>query len=141
MKKLLLVVLTCAALIASGEAGFSSPAGLWVAKDGGKIRISPCGRGLCGFVAQTVPPKDPATGRPPTDKNNADPAKRNRPLLGVETLISMQPNGAGKWSGRLYNDDDGKIYPGHLIETGPASIRIEGCSGSICGGDDLTRVR
>jgi uncharacterized protein (DUF2147 family) len=141
MKRLLLVVLSSAALIASGEAGLCSPVGLWVAKDGGKIRISPCGRGLCGFVAQTVPPKDPATGRPPTDKNNADPAKRNRPLLGVETLISMQPNGAGKWSGRLYNDDDGKIYPGNLIETGPTSIRIEGCSGGICGGDDLTRVK
>jgi Uncharacterized protein conserved in bacteria (DUF2147) len=99
MKKLLLAVLSSIALMANAESGFSSPVGLWVAKDGGKIRISPCGKGMCGFIAQTSSPADPATGRPPTDKNNADPAKRNRPLVGIETLINMQPNGAGKSNG------------------------------------------
>jgi uncharacterized protein (DUF2147 family) len=141
MKKLLLVILSSVALMASGGTGFSSPVGLWVAKDGGKIRISPCGKGMCGFIAQTGSPKDPATGRPPTDKNNPDPAKRNRPLVGIETLINMQPNGASKWSGQLYNDDDGKTYPGNLIENGPSSIRIEGCSLGICGGEELTRAK
>jgi uncharacterized protein (DUF2147 family) len=76
-----------------------------------------------------------------TDKNNADPAKRNRPLVGVEILISMHQDGPAKWSGQLYNDDDGKIYSGNLIEQGPSSIRIEGCSLGICGGDDLTRIK
>jgi uncharacterized protein (DUF2147 family) len=138
MKKLLLVV-ALAALSAGVEAGLASPAGLWRAKDGATIRISPCGRGFCGFVAQAV--KDPETGKPATDKHNTDPAKRNRPLTGVETLISMQPDGSGKWTGKLYNDDDGQFYSGHLIELGPTSIRIEGCAGALCGGDELTRVR
>jgi uncharacterized protein (DUF2147 family) len=141
MKKLVLVAFSSAALIASGETGFSSPVGTWLAKDGAQIRISPCGRNLCGFIAQPNPRNDPATGLPMTDRNNADPAKRNRPLIGVQTLISMQPNGPGKWSGRLYNDDDGMIYPGNLIELGPSSIKIEGCSGGICGGDNLTRIK
>jgi uncharacterized protein (DUF2147 family) len=141
MKRLLLMALASAVLIASGEAGICSPAGTWLAKDGARIRISPCGRGFCGFIAKASQPTDPATGRPMTDKNNSDPARRNRPLVGVQTLISMQPNGAGKWSGRLYNDDDGQIYAGNLIELGPSSIRIEGCSGGICGGDELTRVK
>jgi uncharacterized protein (DUF2147 family) len=134
MKKLLLAALSAAAFIASGAPGFSSPVGLWLAKDGAKIRISACGRNLCGFIAQS-------SQRNMTDKNNADPAKRNRPLVGVETLISMQPNGAGKWSGRLYNDDDGMTYPGNLIELGPSSIRVEGCALGICGGDELTRLK
>jgi len=141
MKKLLLATLCSAVLIASGETGFSSPVGTWLAKDGARIRISPCGRNLCGFIVQSSPQIDPATGRPMTDKNNVDPAKRNRPLVGVETLISMQPNGPGKWSGRLYNDDDGMIYPGNLIELGPSSIKIEGCSAGVCGGDNLTRLK
>jgi uncharacterized protein (DUF2147 family) len=141
MKKLLLVALAAVVFMASGEPGFSSPVGIWLAKDGAKIRISPCGRNLCGFIAQTSPRNDPATGRPMTDKNNIDPAKRNRPLVGVQTLMSMQPNGPGKWSGRLYNDDDGKIYPGNLIEQSPSSIRIEGCALGTCGGDTLTRER
>jgi len=141
MKKLLLATLSLAAFVASGEPGFSSPVGVWLAKDGAHIRISACGKGMCGFIAQTNPKNDPETGRPKTDKHNTDPARRNRPLVGVQTLISMQPNGPGKWSGRLYNDDDGQVYSGNLIEQGPSSIRIEGCSGGACGGDDLTRIR
>ncbi len=76
-----------------------------------------------------------------TDKHNADPAKRNRPLMGVQTLIGMQPSGPGRWSGELYNDDDGMTYPGKLIELDASSIRIEGCSGAICDGEVLTRIK
>jgi len=141
MKMLAVVALAAAGFAASGETGFTSPIGLWLAKDGAKIRISPCGRNLCGFIVQSNPQIDPATGRPPTDKNNTDPAKRNRALVGVEILISMRQDGPTKWSGHLYNDDDGKTYSGNLIELGPSSIRIEGCSLGICGGDNLTRIR
>jgi len=136
-----LVTLAAAAFAATSETGFTSPIGLWLAKDGAKIRISQCGRNLCGFIVQSSPPADPATGRPMTDKNNADPAKRNRPLVGVEMLISMHRDSTSKWSGQLYNDDDGKTYSGNLIEQGPSSIRIEGCWLGICGGDDLTRIK
>jgi len=76
-----------------------------------------------------------------TDKHNVDPAKRNRPLVGVEVLISLHHDSPSKWSGQLYNDDDGKTYSGNLIENGPSSIRIEGCWLGICGGDDLTRIK
>ena len=115
MKMLLLVALSSVVLIASGETGAASPVGTWLAKDGAKIRISPCGQSLCGFIAQPNPQIDPATGQPMTDKNNVDPAKRNRPLAGVQILNSMRPNSPGKWSGRLYNVDDGKTYSGNLI--------------------------
>jgi len=141
MRALALVTLAAAGFAAISETGFASPIGLWLAKDGAKVRISQCGRNLCGFIVQSNPPVDPATGRPMTDKNNADPAKRNRPLVGVEILISMHRDSTAKWSGQLYNDDDGKTYSGNLIEQGPSSIRIEGCWLGICGGDDLTRIK
>jgi uncharacterized protein (DUF2147 family) len=70
------------------------------------------------------------------DKNNADPAKRDRPLVGAEVLISMHPEGPTRWSGQLYNVKDGNNYSGNLID-----IRIEGCSLGICGGEELTRTR
>jgi uncharacterized protein (DUF2147 family) len=133
--------LAAACLAASGEAGSASPVGLWLAKDGTKIRVMPCGRNLCGFIVQTNAPLDTPTGRPPTDKNNADPAKRNRPVLGAEVLISMHREDPTKWSGQLYNVKDGQNYSGNLIETGPSSIRIEGCWLGICGGEDLMRIR
>jgi len=61
--------------------------------------------------------------------------------VGVQVLIGMFPNGPGKWSGRLYNPDDGQTYAGHIIEQGPSNIRIEGCALGICGGENLARVR
>jgi uncharacterized protein (DUF2147 family) len=133
--------LAAACLAASGQTGSASPVGLWIAKDGTKIRVSPCGRNLCGFIVQVNSPNDTATGRPPTDKNNADPAKRNRLLVGAEVLISMHHEDPTRWSGQLYNVKDGQNYSGNLIETGPSSIRIEGCWLGICGGEDLTRIR
>jgi uncharacterized protein (DUF2147 family) len=139
--KLLTAALGLAALIGNANIAMCSPVGLWLATDGAKIRISRCGKNLCGFIAQSSPRIDPATGRPLKDKNNIDPAKRNRPLVGVQTLIAMTPSGPNKWSGRLYNDDDGKIYSGSLIELGPTSIRVEGCAMGICGGDNLSRIK
>ena len=53
----------------------------------------------------------------------------------------MHRDGLNKWSGHVYNDDDGKIYEGHLIENDASSIRIEGCWLGICGGENLTRIR
>jgi|KBSMisStandDraft_5_1062788.scaffolds.fasta_scaffold85755_6 uncharacterized protein (DUF2147 family) len=134
MKPLRLASLILVALSIWGQAGFASPLGLWQAKDGVKIRIEPCDQNLCGFIAQTNPPYL-------KDKNNVDPAKRNRPLVGVQVLISMQPSGASKWSGQVYNDDNGRTYSGNLIELGPSTIKIEGCWLMICGGEELVRVK
>ena len=129
-------------LIAASAAAHASPVGLWRAKDGAQIRVSSCGKQkLCGFIATTSQRIDPATGKAPVDKNNPDPAKRKRPLVGVEILIGMAPSAPGEWSGRLYNDDDGKTYDGKLKELGPREIRIEGCAGALCGGQELARVK
>jgi uncharacterized protein (DUF2147 family) len=141
MKTLLLVGLTSAVLIASGETGVSSPIGTWLANDGTKIRISSCGRNLCGVIAQTTPQNDPDTHRLWTDKNNIDPAKRIRRLVGIQLLISMKTRSPGNWSGQLYNVDDGKTYSGNLIELDQSSVRVEGCSLGICGGENLTRLQ
>lgn len=136
----LILALSVAILFAG--AAHASPVGLWRAKDGAQIRITPCGKGhLCGFLAATSKRVDPATGKPPVDRNNPDPAKRNRPLAGIEILIGMAPSAAGVWSGQLYNDDDGRIYDGKLKELGPHEIRIEGCAGALCGGQELTRLK
>ena len=128
-------ILAAVCFAASCGGSAASPVGLWLAKDGAQIRIGPCGRNLCGFLAQ------PAGDQAATDRNNADPAKRNRPLAGIEVLISMHREGTNKWSGQVYNDDDGKIYEGNLIENDASSIRIEGCWLGMCGGEDLTRIK
>ena len=84
----LAVMLFGAASIASAKA---DPRGLWLAEDGAKVRVSSCGGSLCATLAEAKSRVDPETGRPWTDKNNSDPAQRNRPLVGVAVLRSLQP--------------------------------------------------
>jgi uncharacterized protein (DUF2147 family) len=143
MRVALLRSVACA-VVMLGFAGIeptrAEPTGIWLDKDGGTVRIRPCGDALCGTIASVRPRLDPATGRPWTDKKNADPGKRARPLVGVQVLIAMRPSGPGKWSGRLYNADDGKTYSGNLVELGPGSIRVEGCWLGMCGGENLRRA-
>jgi uncharacterized protein (DUF2147 family) len=128
------VVFACAA-----PAG-ADPTGVWVEKDGDTIRVFPCGQGFCATIASVEPRRDSETGKPRTDKNNADAAKRSRPLVGIRVLTATRPNGPGKWSGTLYDVDRGRSFSGNLVELGPDAIRIEGCALGLCGGEELRRA-
>ena len=136
------VVASIAMLCAGIGVALADPKGLWLADDGAHVSITACGSDLCGVLVHTGSPLDPDTGRPWTDKNNADPHLQNRPLIGVTVLIAMRPNGVGKWSGHLYNTDDGKTYNGNLSELDARTIHVEGCVGTVlCGGEDMTRIK
>jgi uncharacterized protein (DUF2147 family) len=115
--------------------------GMWRHSDGAILRIHSCGGAVCGYIAALRTRTDPATGQAWTDRKNADPSRQSRPLVGTEVLIAMLPSGPGKWSGTLYNSEDGKIYAGNLLELGPDTVRVEGCWLGICGGENLTRAR
>jgi uncharacterized protein (DUF2147 family) len=134
----LVVLLLSAAGIASAHA---DPRGLWLAQDGAKVRVGACGGSLCATIAEARSRIDPETGQPWTDKHNSDPALRRRSLVGVAVLWSLQPSGPGKWTGALYNVDNGNTYEGHLLDVGPRTIRIEGCAIGICGGQNLSRIQ
>ncbi|MGC1358188.1 MAG: DUF2147 domain-containing protein [Xanthobacteraceae bacterium] len=141
MKRCLAFGLAATLLGATGIASaHADPRGLWLAEDGAKVRVASCGGYICATIAEPKSRIDPETGRPWTDKNNSDPALRNRPLVGVAVLRSLQPSGPGKWSGTLYNIENGNTYEGQLLEVGPRTIRIEGCAIGICGGRNLSRI-
>ena len=142
MSNRLRVSLAAGAFVAAGIGpAIADPRGLWQANDGSRVRIANCGKALCGTMVSAATPSDTATGRPWTDKNNPDAAKRDRPLVGVQVLFDMHPNGPGKWSGTLYDSDRGRTYSGNLIDLGADRIRIEGCMLVLCGGEQLSRVR
>jgi uncharacterized protein (DUF2147 family) len=126
-------------LVGAGSA-HADPKGLWLAQDGARVRVQMCGGALCAVIAAPKSAVDPETGRPWTDKNNPDPAQRSRPLVGVPVLYGLVADGAGRWSGRLYNIDNGNSYSGHLLELGPTTIRVEGCAIGICGGQNMGRI-
>ena len=119
-----------------------APEGTWLSEDGGtKVRISNCGGKLCGTVVWLEEPNDPKTGKPKTDMLNPDPAKRSRPMLGLQVVNGLAPNGPNKWSGQIYNADDGNTYSAHMMpETDTA--RVQGCVlGLLCKTQSWKRTR
>ena len=142
MRRILLAA--AAFLVLAGSGAFAAdPVGVWLT-DGGKsrIRIADCGGALCGTIVGLQEPNDPATGKPKVDKNNSDQAKRARPLIGVQIVLGMKPSGEGKWSGQVYNAEDGKTYSGNLTFTGGPSLKLEGCAlgGLVCKAQTWTKA-
>jgi len=126
----------------TGVQAATPAAGTWLSADGGtKVRVSDCGNKLCGKVVWLNEPIDRATGKPKTDKHNADPAKRSRPLLGVPVVNGMAPSGDNKWSGQIYNADDGKTYQAHVTLLSDNAMRVQGCVlGILCKSQTWTRA-
>src|SRR5262249_53779307 len=94
--QLLRTAVTAAALLtASFEISAAADAtGTWLTEDGkARVRIAACGAALCGTVISLKEPNDPQTGRPKTDKNNADAGLRARPMIGVQIVLGMKPSG------------------------------------------------
>jgi uncharacterized protein (DUF2147 family) len=127
--------------------GFSAalaadPMGSWATEGrAATVRIAACGAELCGTIVALKEPNDPATGRPKTDKDNPDAAKRNRALIGTQIVFGMKPSAANKWTGQVYNAEDGKTYSGSITIETPNTLKLEGCvlGGLICKGQTWTR--
>jgi uncharacterized protein (DUF2147 family) len=137
------IIAILAALFATTplKARADGPEGVWLTEAGdAKVRISKCVGGICGVVVWLKEPIDPATGKPQIDDKNPNPSLAKRPIIGLPLLSGMRAVGAGKWSGTIYNADDGKSYASSISMTGPASLRVEGCVGAFCGGENWTRA-
>src|ERR1700745_1480404 len=64
----------------------AEPVGQWYAEGGAAgVEITPCADALCGRVVWLHSPLD-EDGCELRDKNNPDPALRNRPVVGLQIL-------------------------------------------------------
>jgi uncharacterized protein (DUF2147 family) len=114
--------------------------GIWLTQAGdAKIRVSKCGGSLCGVVVWLKDPINPATGKPQVDDKNPNPALAKRPMIGLPLFMGMRPSGPNKWSGQIYNADDGNSYASNISVAGPDTLKVEGCVGALCGGETWTR--
>jgi uncharacterized protein (DUF2147 family) len=122
----------------------ADPLGTWYTEGKeSEVRITGCGDALCGALVWLKVPNDPKTGRPKTDKENADASKRNQPLLGVEIVLGMKPSGTPEqWKGKVYNAKDGNTYTGFFTLTGVDTAELKGCAfGFICKSQTWTRAK
>jgi uncharacterized protein (DUF2147 family) len=112
--------------------------GAWLtdARDG-IVEIAPCGDKLCGRLAKMlVAPKGSAT-----DRNNPDPALRDRPLVGLAVLTGFAPDGE-VWRGTGYDPKAGKSYATTLQRLGPDTLKVKGCvMGFLCRSAIWTRAQ
>ena len=117
------------------------PTGVWLTQAGdARVKVSKCGGGICGVIVGLKEPIDPATGKPQVDDKNPNPALKKRPMIGLPLFSGMQPSGPGKWSGQIYNADDGSSYASSVSVAGPNALKVVGCVGALCGGENWTRV-
>ena len=114
----------------------AGPKGDWLVEDKSAIvHIDSCGSALCGTVVWTKKQGG-------VDENNPDPAKRSRPIVGLQLLLGMKPASDGRWEGDIYNPENGKTYSSRMWLKGDEALRIEGCVlGFLCGGQDWSRTK
>jgi uncharacterized protein (DUF2147 family) len=113
------------------------PTGDWLVEEGvANIRVAECNGSMWGAVSWEKIPGG-------VDKNNPDVSKRNRPTLGMLTLIDMKKKPkADEWNGKVYDaKDSGKLYSASIRPKGPDELEIEGCLvWPLCGSQTWTRV-
>ena len=136
----------CAALLAIVLLGVSTlaslavdPTGAWRTEDDATVRVSDCRGALCATITSLREPNDSQTGRPKTDINNVDASKRNRPIVGMQIFIGLRPDGANKWSGQIYNPEDGKTYDANVVLENANTLKVQGCVLFICKTKTWTR--
>ena len=123
------------------EADAADPSGLWLtAKGEAKLRVSRCGSAICGRVDWLRRSIDSRTGERPVDAKNPDPSRRERPILGLR-LFGMTPAGPDKWTGPIYNAQDGETYRGFVTLEGPDRLAVGGCVGPFCGSETWTKTK
>lgn len=126
----------------SSAAAAGTVEGTWLSEAGDtKVQLTNCGGKLCGTLVWLDEPNDAKTGKPKTDKLNPDPAKRNRPLIGLQVVRGLAPNGPNSWSGLIYNADDGHTYQASMQVQGDRTAKVKGCVlGILCKGHTWTRT-
>ena len=121
---------------ASAFGADASVVGDWLVKDGyGHIRIDNCGGKMWGIVAWE---KDPGF-----DNENPDPTRKGRPLLGTSVLMGLAPaKEPGKWTGEIYNAQNGKLYQSTISLADENTLDLEGCLvWPLCLTQKWTRVK
>jgi len=137
----LTVLLAALSGATTAEAQSAEAGGTWLTQAGdARVKISKCGGGICGHIVWLREPMDTATGQPATDSKNPNPALAKRSMIGLPLFSGMQPAGPNKWSGQIYNADDGNTYASSITVTSVETLRVEGCVGALCGGETWTRA-
>ena len=78
---------------------------------------------------------------PPHRQAIPDASKRGQPMLGLNVVHGLQPIGENKWSGAIYNADEGKSYAVNVKLVSSNKLALQGCVLRVfCKSQTWTRV-
>ena len=114
--------------VAAPAAAALPVAGAWLTDDrDGIIEIAPCGPQLCGRLVKSLAP----IKGPLVDRNNPDPALRNRPIIGLPVLLGFVQDGQ-VWRGQIYDPRRGRHYRATIERVAVNQLKVRGCISVIC---------
>lgn len=116
--------------------------GVWIDHTAqGAVEFHLCGDKLCGRVAWIKAPLD-AKGRPMTDAENPDRAKRNVPMCGLQIVGNLVRQPDGSWGkGWIYNPDDGGTFDVEVRLKSADVLLVHGYAGFKFLGETFTWKR
>jgi len=115
--------------------------GTWLSEDKRcKAEIYASGGKYYGKIIWIFEQTDPETGKPKTDKNNPNPEKRNRPLIGLMVLWDFEFIDGFWQGGYIYNPQTGKVYDCDIWLEGNDTLVMRGYWGILYHTEKWTRV-
>lgn len=126
------IVVLCTMPFAAGAERPADPAhGYWLTENRKAIvRLAPCGRDTCGQMVWVENAVDD-TGQPKRDVKNADTAKRQRTICGLELVGGLSKADEGAWQdGWLYNPRDGATYSARIRTVSQSELEVRGYLGA-----------
>jgi uncharacterized protein (DUF2147 family) len=127
--------------IAGPAAASDDATGVWRMSNGKvTVRVTRCGANLCGKVVGLKKPRDDK-GRIRRDKENPNPALRSRPVVGLTILSNMKSAGERRWTGTIYNPDDGNTYRSEMRLQNVNTMRVDGCVSVFCRSMNFVRIQ
>ena len=136
--RIVFFVLFLIMLMAAAPAGAvvaDSVIGFWNTPDHDALfEIYRCGSLYCGKISSLEEPDYPPTdkqmpGKPKVDRNNPNPALRNRTLVGLPLISGFHYEGDNSWSGMIYNPEDGSTYKCNFSMAGENRLNVRGYIG------------
>ena len=131
-------------IASAAHAQATSPDGIWYTKGQESIiKVHPCGEGespLCGTLVWLKEPTE-TNGSPKLDNLNKDPAKKGKPMIGLDILLNMKPD-EDHYKGKAYNPEDGKFYDITFKVKDGDSADLRGCIlGFLCQTETFVRAK
>jgi len=111
--------------------------GGWLTAEGkSKVEVYKCGEKYCGKIVWLKAPQYPAgdpqgmAGKDKIDRENPDPALKNRPLIGILMIQDFIYDGEAEWSeGTIYDPRNGKTYNCKMTLTDENTLEVRGYVG------------